>query len=139
MPATQAAMVSEVTSQVWGRTSVDLRHRYGRNTVVARGTAILSVVKKPNDAINQPYCSIAAMAIQCAVSSSTRTCRTRSANGPPPGIISNGRSDAVRIGARSGIRLYRLPPSFTTNGEVDCFLGDLLPSFIFPESYIARL
>ena len=84
-----------------------------------QGTAILAVVKMPNDEINQPYCSIAAMAIQCAASLFTRTCRTRSANGPPPGMINNGRFDALRIGTRLGIRVYRLPPTFTINEEVD--------------------
>ena len=55
-----------------------------------QGTAILAVVKMPNDEINQPYCSIAAMAIQCSASLFTRTCRTRSANGPPLGMIITG-------------------------------------------------
>jgi len=90
-----------------------------KKNVVVRGTDILSVVKMPNDEINQPYCSIAAMAIQCTASLFTRTCRTRSANGPLSGMINNGRFDALRIGTRSGIRLYRLPQTLTIIGEVD--------------------
>jgi len=104
-----------------------------------QGATILAVVKMLNDEINQPYCSIPAMAIQCAASLFTRTCRTMSANGPPPRMINNGRFDALRIGTRSEIRLFRLLPTFTINGEVDCSFYDSLPCFVLPESYIARL
>jgi hypothetical protein len=88
-------------------------------TVVAWEIAILLLWKCQCDTIKQPYCSIAANAIQCAVSLSTLHCRTVPANGSLSGINNIGCFEARRIYKKTGTRRYKLPPIFTIGGLVD--------------------
>ena len=69
----------------------------------------------PCEAINQPYWSIAAIAIQCAESSSTRNFLTASANMPPPGTMNSGRSLSKK--SRNQIRypVVQASPSLNYN------------------------
>src|SRR5579883_209935 len=128
LPASHAASVSEVTSQVCGRpeTFRGVQQATRPCLSVTRIPAIESAQQSRghSEQSARPYCCMARSAMRCAATSSNCifACmpRTASAKTPPPGTSTSGpakSSSAASQPLNSGDPA-RLPPIFTTSGDL---------------------